>query len=44
MPKSESILLNRMDSNSSIAIGIWDGSTPRNVFKKKFGKPPTLST
>ncbi len=28
MPKSDSILLNRMDSSSSIAVGIWDGSTP----------------
>lgn len=28
MPKSDSILLNSMDSSSSIAFGIWDGSTP----------------
>ncbi|WP_293884459.1 helix-turn-helix domain-containing protein [Sphingobacterium sp. UBA1498] len=28
MSKSDSILVNSMDSSSSIAVGIWDGSTP----------------
>ncbi|MFC3158130.1 helix-turn-helix domain-containing protein [Chryseobacterium arachidis] len=28
MPKRDSILVNSMDSSSSIAVGIWDGSTP----------------
>lgn len=35
MPKSDSILLNRMDSSSSIAVGIWDGSTPGIVKAQK---------
>ncbi|MGB3107982.1 helix-turn-helix domain-containing protein [Sphingobacterium siyangense] len=28
MPKRDSILVNSMDSSSSMAVGIWDGSTP----------------
>ncbi len=28
MPKRDSILVNCMDSSSSMAVGIWDGSTP----------------
>lgn len=28
MQKNDSISLNRMDATSSIAVGIWDGSTP----------------
>lgn len=31
MPKNDSILLNRMDYSSGIAVGIWDGSTPGMV-------------
>gem|GEM_PF-3015771 len=28
MPKRDPILVNSMDSSSSMAVGLWDGTTP----------------